>query len=117
MHGIVLGDLATGQRLGFLPAEKGTGLRSDAAGNLYGCINNQPHCWPITMEGSRYRIGQPEKLNLPQMFTYFDISLDGRIVAQPTFDGSLVLDRKTGQTTPLKPQGDVRSVAVHPDGS
>jgi WD40 repeat protein len=32
-------------------------------------------------------------------------------------DGSAVLDRQTGKRTALKPQGDVRHVAIHPDGS
>ena len=40
-NGIVLGDLATGRRLGFLPVGRGHNLRFDAAGNLYGYINDQ----------------------------------------------------------------------------
>ena len=31
--------------------------------------------------------------------------------------GSVVLDRQTGKTTSLQPQQDVRSIAVHPEGS
>jgi WD40 repeat protein/tRNA A-37 threonylcarbamoyl transferase component Bud32 len=115
--GIVLGDLATGQRLGFLPAGKGTTLHFDSAGNLFGYINRQLHRWPIVMEGPRCKIGRPERLNLPEMFTNPDISADGRLVAQPTLTGAVVLDRQTGKTTPLQPQQDVRGVAVHPNGS
>ena len=116
-QGIVLGDLATGQRLGFLPVGKGTALRFDSAGNLYGHIKNQPHRWPVTTEGNRFKVGQPERLNLPAVYANLDISADGRFVAQAIFAGSVVLDRQTGKTTSLQPQQDVRAVAVSPNGS
>ncbi len=116
--GIVLGDLATGKRVGFLPTSGVMNLRFDSAGNLYGGINYQPHRWPITRDGNRYRIGRPEPLNLPAIGgTNLDVSPDGRFVAQAIFAGSIVLDRRTGKTTRLQPQDDVRNVAVHPDGS
>jgi WD40 repeat protein len=116
--GIVLGDLPTGQRLGFLPAGKGTGLRFDSAGNLYGYINYQPHRWPITTAGHRLKIGQPEHLNLPARYTQLDVSSDGRFVAQAMYAaGSVVLDRQTGKTMRLQPQQDARHIAIHPKGS
>ena len=47
-----------------------------------------------------------------------DISADGRFVGQAMYyAGSIVLDRQTGKTTAFQPQGDVRYVAVHPNGS
>ena len=117
-NGIVLGDLATGRRIGFLPTSQSLNLRFDSAGNLYGGLNYRPHRWPITREGNRYKIGRPEPLNLPAIpGTNLDVSPDGSLVAHATFAGSIVLDRLTGKTTRLQPQGDVRNVAVRPDGS
>ncbi|MGO9110215.1 MAG: protein kinase domain-containing protein [Thermoguttaceae bacterium] len=116
--GIVLGDLVTGRRVGFLPVGSGATLRFDSAGNLYGFINHRPHRWPITMEGNRFTIGRPERLDLPAIQgSNLDISSDGRFVAQSIFLGSIVLDRQTGKATPLQPQQDVRYTAVHPNGS
>jgi WD40 repeat protein/tRNA A-37 threonylcarbamoyl transferase component Bud32 len=117
-EGIVLGDLATGQQVGFLPVGKGSTLKFDATGNLYGYISNQLHCWPITREGNRFKIGPPERLNLPIRFSNMDLSPDGRFVSQATYNaGAVVLDRQIGKTTLLQPQRDVRNVAVHPNGS
>jgi WD40 repeat protein/tRNA A-37 threonylcarbamoyl transferase component Bud32 len=117
-QGIVLGDLGTGQRIGFLPVGKGSTLRFDSAGNLYGYIKNKPHCWPITTAGNRFKIGQAEQLNLPAMYSNLDICADGRFVAQAMYyNGSVLLDRQTGKTILLQPQQDVRGVAVHPNGS
>jgi WD40 repeat protein len=116
--GIILGDLGTGQRVGSLPVGKGTTLRFDAAGNLYGYINLQPHRWPITKAGNRFKIGLPERLNLPPMHSNLDISPDGRFVAEGIGNaGSIVLDRQTGKTTPLQPQQSVYETAVHPSGN
>jgi WD40 repeat protein/tRNA A-37 threonylcarbamoyl transferase component Bud32 len=115
--GILLSDLVLARRISFLPTVNGTNLRFDSAGNLYGYINNQPHRWPITREGNRFQIGQPERLNLPQFYTCLGISPDGRLVAQPTPGGAILLDRESGKTTLLQPQQDVRGVAVHPNGS
>jgi WD40 repeat protein len=115
--GIVLGDLATGQRLGLLPSGKGVSVYFDSNGNLYGSINYQPHRWPIITEGNRYKIGKPERLNLPATDARIDISADGRFVVEAVYDGSVLLDRQTGKTTRLQPQQDVRVVALHPDGS
>ena len=116
--GIVLGDLATGQRVGFLPTGDGCEPRFDSSGNLYSSINNQPHRWPITRDGNRFKIGRPERLDLPAIWgSNLDISADGRFVCQSLFAGSIVLDRQTGKTTRLQPQQDVRTTAVHPNGS
>ena len=117
-NGIVLGDLATGRRIGFLPVGKGHNLRFDSAGNLYGYINDQPHRWPITTKGGHFTISQPERLDLPAIRgSSLNINSDGRFVALSMFAGSAVLDRQTGRTTPLQPQQDVRYTAVSPNGS
>jgi serine/threonine protein kinase/WD40 repeat protein len=117
LEGIVLGDLATGRRIGVLPAaQQGPALRFDAAGNLYGCINHQPYRWPITTEGNLFKIGRPQRLNLPTAYLGIDISADGRFVAQAMLVNTLLLDRQTGKTMRLQPQQDVRGAAVHPSG-
>jgi WD40 repeat protein len=117
--GIVLADLTTGQRLGLLPAPGNRSvLRFDSVGNLYGYINYQPHRWPITVTGNRLTIGQPERLNLPALYTHLDISRDGRFVAQAMYAaGAVVLDRQSGKTMRLQPHSDARHIAIHPDGS
>jgi WD40 repeat protein len=115
--GIVLSDLATGQRLGSLANGKGTTVCFDVNGNLFGSINYQPHRWPITTEGNHFKIGQPERLDLPPTDARMDISADGRFVVAAVYDGSVLLDRQTGKTTRLQPQEDVRIVAIHPNGS
>ena len=72
----------------------------DSAGNLYGGINYQPHRWPVTREGNRYRIGQPEPLNLPTIpGSNLDVSPDGRFVVQSLFAGAVALDRQSGKIT------------------
>jgi eukaryotic-like serine/threonine-protein kinase len=116
--GIVLVDLATGERLGLLPVGEGTDLRFDTAGDLYGYIKRQPHRWPITKDGNRFKIGHPEPLTLPAQYSCLEISPDGRFVAQPMYAaGAVWLDRQTGKTTRSQPQYDVRSVSIHPNGS
>jgi WD40 repeat protein/tRNA A-37 threonylcarbamoyl transferase component Bud32 len=117
VDGIMVADLATGARVGFLPVGKGTGLQFDSAGNLYGYIDRQPHRWPITAAGNHYKIGEPERLDLPQRYTTLQVSPDGRLVAEPIPGGSIVLDRQTGKTTRFQKQEDVRGVSFHPNGS
>ncbi len=116
-QGIALADLGTGQRIGILPVGKGFTVRFDSAGNLYGCANKQPLRWPITREGDHFKIGRPERLDLPAQDANLDVSADGRFVAQAITAGAVVLDRQTGKTTSLGPQQDVRHVAVLPNGA
>jgi WD40 repeat protein/tRNA A-37 threonylcarbamoyl transferase component Bud32 len=116
-RGLILNDLATGRRLGFLPAPGWCDHpRFDAAGNLYVGAGRQCVYWPVTVEGNQYRFGPWEPLSLPRGPT-IDVSSDGRYVAQAVYDGSAVLDRRTGKITRMQPQPDVRHVAISPDGS
>jgi WD40 repeat protein len=116
-RGIVLNDLATGRRLGFLLT---AGIcwhpRFDTAGNLFVVAAYRAVRWPATAEGNHIRFGPAEHLNLPSGET-LDISSDGRFVAQAARNGSAVLDRQTRKITILRPQDDTRHVAINPDGS
>jgi eukaryotic-like serine/threonine-protein kinase len=114
--GVLLGDLATGRRVGLIPTKAGTSLSFDADGNLFGYVNMVPHRWAVTKEANRYKIGIAERLALPPMYMYLAISPDGRYVAEPAPGGSIVLDRTTGKKTSFGPQGDVRGVAIDPSG-
>ena len=113
-EGVLLGDLATGRRIGLVPTKAGTSLSFDNDGNLFGYVNSVPHRWAVTKEGNRYKIGLAERLALPPMYMCLAISPDGRHVAEPVPGGSMVLDRTTGKTTAFGPQGDVRCVAIDP---
>jgi eukaryotic-like serine/threonine-protein kinase len=114
--GVLLGDLATGRRVGLIPTKAGTSLSFDADGNLFGYVNRVPHRWAVTKEGNRYKFGAAEGLALPPMYMCLAISPDGRYVAEPVPGGSMVLDRTTGKARAFRPQGDVRCVVIDPSG-
>ncbi len=115
--GTVLGDLATGRPLGFLPDVLGNSHRFDSSGNFYAFRNEQPHRWPVTAVGNNLKFGEPEPLKLPAVPSNLDVSADGRFVVQSLFDdGSILLDRQTGTSVRFQPQQDVRHVAIHPSG-
>jgi WD40 repeat protein len=120
-NGMALSDLATGGSLGVLNVGECTHPQFDAAGNLY-CVRVQrPEGafvvrWSIAVQRGRYTIGSFEKLGLPRGHG-MDITPDGRFVAQAAGGQSNVLDRQTGKVVVLRPQYDVRNVAIRPDGS
>jgi serine/threonine protein kinase/WD40 repeat protein len=86
-------------------------------------LTNMPdglHQWPVRPDpasAERLRIGPPQKLPMPGSYCAIASSRDGRVLASAQGDGGLVLHRdRPGQPIPLRPHGDVRYIAVSPDG-
>ena len=120
--GIVFNDLLSGQRLGLLPTKgECRGARFDAAGNLYALREYVAPSyyvarWEVKAKGNQYSIGAAELLGGPGVAN-MDISADGRYVAKAIYYGSIIYDRKLGQSTAYRPGEDLRQVAISPDGS
>ena len=75
--------------------------------------------WPVRATKAGYEIGPPEKVaDVPQKVHSYSCDKSGSVVAVPYFDdGTLVIHRKeNNRQVWLKPQYDVRYVAVSPDG-
>jgi eukaryotic-like serine/threonine-protein kinase len=128
---VALWDLSTGEgELAFLNASpfSHVAFQRPAPGNL-GADPRAPalltmqadglFSWPIdTKPGSgTLRLGPGQKIPLPSADARFAQSRDGRVLASAQFDGALVLHAdQPDQPIKLKPHGDVRNVAVSPDG-
>ena len=121
-NGITLSDLWTGRRLGFLSAPGVCRVaRFDSFGNLFAVRDDRPRVarvcrWEVKAIKNGYTVGAPTPLGEPGV-AGIDVSADGRYVAAAMFDGSIVLDRQTGQSKGVDDRKFLRQVAIHPDGS
>jgi eukaryotic-like serine/threonine-protein kinase len=122
MHnGLVLWDLGTSRAAGYTPIKGRTRsvyfesadalLTYGDAGLLRWSLQaDSPSSQPV-------KIGDAQKLPPPGGFIGVALSQDHRIVAIARINGALVLDRNhADHPVPLGPHGDVRLVAVSPDG-
>jgi WD40 repeat protein len=128
---VALWDLSTGEgELAFLNASpfSHVAFQRPAPGNL-GADPGAPalltmqadglFSWPIEARPGRghLHLGPGKKVPLPAADAKFAQSQDGRVLASAQFDGALVLHAdQPDQPIKLEPHGDVRNVAVSPDG-
>jgi serine/threonine protein kinase/WD40 repeat protein/Tfp pilus assembly protein PilF len=93
----------------FLPT--GELLTSSAAG---------VHVWPVAADPGdpdAVRVGPPRRVPLPASMEQVDQSDDARFLGVAHFDGATLLDAThPGRPIRLGPQGDVRYLALSPDG-
>ncbi len=121
MHGGVgLWDLTSGRELDFLRLPGINLALFEPSGAL---LTNGPAGllrWPVQAEPATpelLRIGPPYKLSVPGSVCNISRSGDGRVTASAQLQGGQVLHAdRPDQPVRLGPHGDVRYVAVSPDG-
>jgi WD40 repeat protein len=120
-EGTDLWDLADGRHLASISLARGNfHLLFDPSGAL---LTNGPdglRRWPVQADPAAaelLRIGPPQVVPIPPSDCFIAQSQDGRVLASAQFDGGLVVHRdRPGPPIRLRPHGDVRYIAVSPDG-
>jgi WD40 repeat protein/tetratricopeptide (TPR) repeat protein len=117
--GVAFWDLASGKELLFLPIGPTPHLLFEPSGDLLTRGGNGVLRWPMWQNAAAgtFRIGSPRLLPLPAGDLRFTLNRDGRILALAQVDGALAVDTsRLDSPVKLGPHGDVRWVAVSPDG-
>jgi WD40 repeat protein/Tfp pilus assembly protein PilF len=117
--GVGLWDLASGADLGFLPIGTMRHLLFDPAGNLLARGANG--VWRFAIHqgptAATLRMVLPRALPLPGSDTELALSGDGRLLALANVNDALAMDiDHPDRRVRLGPHGDLRYVAVSPDG-
>jgi WD40 repeat protein len=118
-HGLGLWELRGGRPLAFLPVGPYQGVAFEPSGALLTFGVGVQRRWPIVAVGpsGALRIGPPQPLPFPASPHAVAANRDGRVTASAQGWGGLVRHPDRGdKLILLKPQYDVRSVAVSPDG-
>jgi serine/threonine protein kinase/WD40 repeat protein len=111
-------ELATGRQRAVLPVGRSGVAAFDAAGAFISAGPDGPKRWPVSAsaDGS-VRVGRPEPLPLPGVFSWVAGTPDGRVVAGVEIDKGVVVDRdRPDRPIWLTPLSDARDVAISPDG-
>jgi hypothetical protein len=116
--GVGLWDLQTGTAVAFLPLGGTFHVLFEASGSL---LTNTPQGllrWRVRPDpGGKWLVGPPELLARLAPDGAIAQSRDGRVLAHANFDGAVLWHRdRPGQPMHLGPHGDVRYIAVSPDG-
>ena len=118
--GVRIWDLPSRRQLAWLPIGQTGGVRFEPSGALLTNGDSGWWRWPLHTDaanGSRLRIGPPDRFPVPGMFMNISGSHDGRVLAVPFLNGGVVLHAdRPYQPIRLVPQDDVRGVSVSPDG-
>ncbi len=115
-HGVVLWDLGTGRKLGFLRIGLAWHLMFEKSGELLTSGSIGVWRWPLHLDIGRsdFRIGPPRQLPFPGSDAGVAEDSSGRTVALASFVRADV--QTSGRMTQIGPLDDCRSVAVSPDG-
>jgi WD40 repeat protein len=116
--GPACGDLETGDEVARIGPNKVQGV-AFASGALLTNSAAGLCLWPIRPDpqpGTGWQVGPPRLLRVGTR-AHISCSKDGQVTAQAASGGALVLHRdRPERALRLWPQGDVRSVAISPDG-
>jgi serine/threonine protein kinase/WD40 repeat protein len=116
-EGVAVWDLATGLQKEFAAIGGCTLGGVNTNGAFLANVATGTSWWPMkTVDGS-VRVGPPEPVRLPGVFSWTAGTPDGRVVAGVEFDKGVVLHRdRPDRPVLLGPLPDAREVAVSPDG-
>jgi serine/threonine protein kinase/WD40 repeat protein len=126
--GLALFELRTGSELAFVPIPMGVAsAQFDGAGNLFTNGRAGFFRWPLRCDPAKHGqliLGPPERLPFHCGDQQLGASRDGRVLAQPMFDGygvaaqtgGWVLHPSSAQPRRLEPGSKMCNAAVSPDG-
>jgi WD40 repeat protein len=117
--GVGLWDLGSGRELRILPIGRVRHLLFDPGGNLLTRGPSGVWRWPIQKESApaALRVGPPRALGLPGVDSQLSLTPDGRLLALANVDSALLVDPdRPDHPIPIGRQGDMRYVALSPDG-
>src|SRR5262249_8905080 len=117
--GVGLWELPGGRPVAFLPMPPTRGVAFEPSGALLTSGFAGQLRWPINVVGPRdtLRIGPPQRLPFPPSPHQLATNRDGQVMASAQGWGALVWHADKGdELISLRPQYDVRYVAVSPGG-
>ena len=118
--GLGFWDRCTGAPLTFVRLDSPSCIIFEASGALLTAGSGSLFRWPIQPDPASsglVRIGPPQQLPLPAVWSALACTPDGRVVANAQFWGALVWRRdRPDQLIRLTPHHDARYVSVSPDG-
>jgi WD40 repeat protein len=118
--GVALLDMARGEEIGLLSLLDDAPLAFEPSGALLTNGYSGVVRWPVAIDPvtDHRRYGPPERLFDRTNTDGHGASADRRVLAIPSYNhGAIVLHRDDNHTVRLRPQQDVRTSAVSPDGS
>jgi serine/threonine protein kinase/WD40 repeat protein len=117
--GVGLWGFPSGRPVAFLPIGTDYYVAFEPSGALLTLRGGLQRRWPIEALGppGTLRIGPPQPLPFPPSSEQIATNRDGRVMASAHYWGALVWRAdKSDELIPLRPQHDVRFVAVSPEG-